>query len=179
MPCPRQLIGSISSMPSFLIPCSGQFIRFPALFSTPFSCPGQFSVSLFCLVLLFHAVQHSVFHHWPDPRFTCHVQFSVSLPWTIFSFRGQGSSLFPWPVQLSISAPCSVLCCFLYWPVLQFLALVSSPFPCPVQFSVSTPWSVPCFPDQFSYPFPHPGQLPVSLTSSVLRFRALISSLFT
>jgi hypothetical protein len=93
--CPGQLIGSLSCMPSFLIPCPGQFIR-----------------SLPCLVLRLH------------------VLFKTPFPST-----GQ------FPVFLSCS-------------VLRFSALVHFQFP--------IARAVPCFPDQFSSPFPRPGQFFVS-----------------
>jgi hypothetical protein len=146
MPCPGQLIGSLSSMPSSLIPCPGQFIlslpclvlRLHVLFKTPFPSPCQFPVFLSCSVLRFTTQAHFQF---PRPG-----QFPVSLTNSVFR-AGQYSNSALW------SVPCfPYQCSFPCWPflqfrqftiflscsVLRFYALVSSSVLCLCQFSVFT-----------------------------------------
>jgi hypothetical protein len=161
--CPAQLIGSLSCMPSFLIPCPGQFIlslpclvlRLHVLFKTPFPSPGQFLVFLSCSVLRFSNLAHfqfprpgqfpvsltnSVFRadHCPIPHLG---QFTMSLSCSVLRFYALISSLVLCLCQFSV---------FMHWTVLQFPTYVSFPF--------LRPLLVLCFPVLSSSPFPYPGQ---------------------
>ncbi len=103
---------------SSMVPCASQFIRVPALLSTPYSCP--FLVHHFC------ALANSLFP--TIPPFPCSVQFSFFMFCSKLRFPALASSSISCPVQHLV---------YQHGSVPPFPVMFSSPFPHPGQFFIS------------------------------------------